>query len=97
MSQLSTGLADHERKRHGGAAKSGDDRLPSESKPDPLAGYYTEKELSALLKKGRRTLRNWRKAGEGPPFAVLGVTVIYPIAGVDKWLTKRVQTPVRGK
>jgi hypothetical protein len=91
MSQLSTGLSDSERKQRHGADRSSDD------KPNPLAGYYTEAELSHLLKKGQRTLRKWRLAGEGPPFAKLGVTIIYPIAGVDKWLARRVQTPARAR
>jgi hypothetical protein len=60
------------------------------AKPNPLAGYYTEAELSDLLKKGQRTLRNWRLAKEGPPSAELGRTIVYPIDGVQKWLAKRV-------
>lgn len=87
MSQLSTGLSDAERKQRHSADRSSSD------KPNPLDAYYTEAELFALLKKGQRTLRNMRIRGDGPPFAKLGSTIIYPIAGVEKWLQKRVQTP----
>ena len=35
-----------------------------------------------------RTLENLRQRGDGPPFAKIGRRVVYPLAGLDAWLTE---------
>jgi hypothetical protein len=51
-----------------------------------LADYYREPELAQELKKHRRTIKRWRDLQIGPPFAMLGPEIIYPIATTKAWL-----------
>lgn len=65
--------------------------------PGPVLGdqdleSYTEKELAPRLKVTRQTLRNWRKAGCGPPFLRIGRNVRYPHRGFILWLDTQSRT-----
>ena len=66
-----------------------------------LAGYYTEDDLLAELRKknikltNKRTLRLWRQRREGPPYTKFGKTVLYPDDGFIAWLKAQTQQPVR--
>ena len=42
-----------------------------------LADWMTEEEAAAAVDKTVRTLRDWRKRREGPPYAFFGRTVRY--------------------
>lgn len=46
---------------------------------------YTEREMSELTGKSRKTLYNWRKEGKGPSFKRVGRTVFYPSDRYDEW------------
>jgi helix-turn-helix protein len=58
-----------------------------------LAGYLTEPELAAQLKKSRRALQDWRQRRVGPPWTQLGNTILYSEASVRAWL-KTLEQPV---
>jgi hypothetical protein len=62
---------------------------------DLLAGYLTENEQAALLKKTVRTLRGWRKRREGPPWTKNGKQFLYNIEWTREWLAANRQDPVR--
>jgi hypothetical protein len=51
-----------------------------------LGGYFREPELARELNKHPRTLKRWRDLGIGPPFAMLGSEIIYPISEAKAWL-----------
>jgi helix-turn-helix protein len=65
------------------------------TKPGLLDGFLKEPELARELDKKEQTLRKWRRTGEGPPWTNIGSTVVYPIDGFRRWLTKRVRTSPR--
>lgn len=53
--------------------------------------YLTTDELSGRWK-GRisvRTLSNWRSAGTGPKYTKAGGRILYPLAEVSAWETRR--------
>ena len=50
---------------------------------------YTEREIAPRLKVTRQTLRNWRKAGIGPPFTKIGRNVRYPHRLFVAWLQRQ--------
>jgi hypothetical protein len=52
-----------------------------------LAGFFREPELARELNKHPRTLKRWRDLGIGPPFAMLGSEIIYPIPETRAWLS----------
>jgi len=56
-----------------------------------LDRYLTDPELCRELKVTSRTTRKWRQAGEGPPWATIGATILYPIDDFHAWLRKRVR------
>ena len=60
-----------------------------------LADYFHESELATEIKKTLRTLRAWRKSRKGPPWTLLGGTVIYRREAFRKWLLDQEQQPVR--
>jgi Helix-turn-helix domain len=62
-----------------------------------LDGLATEDELSAEIKKTKRTLREWRQRGVGPPFVRLGETIYYPREKVREWIASLIKEPVRAK
>jgi hypothetical protein len=69
-------------------------------KMSPLTGYLTEAELSTelLARTGVgtvRTLRSWRSQRIGPPWANLGITIVYPVDGFQAWLRDQIQQPDR--
>jgi hypothetical protein len=67
---------------------------------DILKDYLTEEELSEAARERnlpgtRRTLRQWRARGEGPPWARFGRDIIYPRAGFSAWLESKIKKPRR--
>jgi len=46
---------------------------------------FTEREMSELTGKSRKTLFNWRKSGKGPSYIKVGRTVLYPSDKYDEW------------
>jgi hypothetical protein len=66
------------------------------SPPSSLAdlGYIDDAQLSKMLRVTPATLRNWRCAGKGPPFATVhGRHIAYPVDAVRRWLAQRTVTP----
>jgi hypothetical protein len=51
-----------------------------------LGDYYRESDLARELNKHQRTIKRWRDLGVGPPYAVLGVEIVYPISKTKAWL-----------
>jgi hypothetical protein len=60
-----------------------------------LAGYLSEPDLAAQLKKTVRTLQSWRQQRKGPPWTQIGCTVLYSEDGTRAWLKSLEQQPVR--
>jgi hypothetical protein len=58
-----------------------------------LDEFVTVDELAVELKRNRRTLDRWEKAGTGPPRTYVGKTVLYNRASVRKWLAKQEHVP----
>lgn len=57
-------------------------------------GYLLDSEVAEVIRKAPNTLRNWRARGMGPPYAkVDGDLIVYPIAGLKKWIADRTVTP----
>jgi hypothetical protein len=48
----------------------------------------TPEEVAAHLRRGLRTLANWRCRGFGPAFYRTGARVVYARADVDDWLAR---------
>jgi hypothetical protein len=61
-----------------------------------LDGYETVDEVCEELGITARTARKWRQTGEGPPWANIGATILYPVAEFHRWLAKRVRNTRRG-
>jgi hypothetical protein len=51
-----------------------------------LDDYFTEEELCRQLKKGLRTIRQWRKEGVGPPITRVGRVVLFHKESTRAWL-----------
>jgi hypothetical protein len=62
-----------------------------------LAGYLTEAEFAAEIKKSRRTLQIWRQQRTGPPWVQIGNTILYSEDGTRAWLKTLEQQPVRSR
>jgi hypothetical protein len=62
-----------------------------------LAGYLTETDLAAQLKKSVRTLQSWRHGRKGPPWTQIGATIFYSEDGTRAWLKTLEQQPVRSR
>jgi hypothetical protein len=60
-----------------------------------LAGYLSESDLAAQLKKTVRSLQSWRTKRTGPPWTKIGCNVFYSEDGVRAWLKTQEQQPVR--
>ena len=60
-----------------------------------LAELIPEKELAEAFGKTPRTLRNWRKNQEAPPWCRLGRDVFYFRKDVEPWLLRRKRAPLR--
>jgi hypothetical protein len=67
------------------------------SKPAFLADYSREEEQAAKLGVTRRTLRQWRSDGIGPPFAMMAARVYYHDPSTVKWLRDQQQDPALAK
>jgi hypothetical protein len=71
------------------ALLEGRDAVPADvapARPGLLADWATEQELAAELRKDPRTLQRWRKLAIGPPFAMVGETIIYHRPACTSWL-----------
>jgi excisionase family DNA binding protein len=53
--------------------------------------YLTEAELAELLKVSVKTVRNWRKAGTGPPALRLGRGIRYRRRDVEAWASDQAE------
>jgi len=52
--------------------------------------FYTEAEVCALLRVDPRTMRNWRKAGTGPPYMRIGnLWLRYEKEALNVWIAER--------
>ena len=69
-------------------------KIPSSTAP-LLAGYLTEDEYAAEIKKKRRTVRGWRRIGKGAAVTWVGRTPYYRIEAVHDWLLSREKKPPR--
>jgi excisionase family DNA binding protein len=49
--------------------------------------YLTTQEVAALCRTSPETVRFWRYAGKGPASFKCGRRVLYPKAGVQRWLS----------
>lgn len=57
-------------------------------------GFMEPGEVASLLDVKPVTLCNWRAAEKGPPFTkVHGNKIVYPVAGVQRWLAQQTITP----
>ncbi len=70
--------------------------------PRILDDYFTEPQLAEELgREGKplkiRTLQNWKTRGLGPPWVRVRQQVLYPKAGVRKWLEANTRHPVRAR
>jgi hypothetical protein len=61
-----------------------------------LAAYIAEPEAAAELGVDKRTLRKWRRAGQGPPgWLKIGRCFYYRIETIEAWLRDREAKPLR--
>lgn len=51
--------------------------------------FLTTAEVADLLRAPVDTVRYWRQIGSGPPAAKVGRRVLYPRAGVEKWVASK--------
>jgi hypothetical protein len=51
-----------------------------------MTRFLTEKHISSHLSVSVRTLQNWRRIKQGPPFHKAGRRVLYDPAEVDAWI-----------
>lgn len=51
-----------------------------------LADFLSPEELGAQLRKTPRSLSQWRRTKQGPPYVKIGNTVLYQRAAVSAWL-----------
>lgn len=54
---------------------------------------YTVEHVAAALHVKPRTLAEWRKAEQGPPWAKFGMVVIYPAAEFEAWFDSQIRRP----
>jgi hypothetical protein len=57
--------------------------------------WLGEAEAAAELDKSVRTLRDWRRAGKGPPYALFGRTIKYNRQTLAEHYKAKEVTPVR--
>ena len=69
----------------------------AEASASLFADYATEDELSSELKKGKRTLRQWRQRRTGPPFVKVENLILYPRNGARCWLKNLETDPATDK
>lgn len=64
--------------------------LPATGAAEALpAEFLTVRDLSEFIDKASQTLANWRLAGTGPAFSVVGNRILYARADVLSWLLAR--------
>jgi len=61
-----------------------------------VLGVISELELSLMLEVAERTLRDWRKTGEGPQFIRVGRLTYYLMADVHIWMLDRRESKTLG-
>jgi hypothetical protein len=66
--------------------------MASDSKPVFLADYDDEKETAAGLGVCVKTLRNWRRDNNGPPYTIVANRLYYYRPSTQKWLRSKEQT-----
>lgn len=49
-------------------------------------GTLAESEFLILAGIAPATAKSWRALGRGPPYALIGNAVVYPIAGIAEWI-----------
>lgn len=54
---------------------------------------YTAEHVASVLHVKERTLREWRRTGQGPAWGKFGATVIYPAAEFDEWFHAQIRRP----
>lgn len=54
--------------------------------------FMSESDLASLADVKLSTLEAWRKRGEGPEYALLGKSYLYPLAGVESHLLSKVKS-----
>ena len=65
---------------------------------NPFSDYLTKQQFCSAVPGGpisERTADRWHVLRVGPPRVKCGRTVLYPAAGVKKWLEERTQAPPR--
>lgn len=62
------------------------ERLAAQGFVVTLTGLVAEPAAAAVLGVARGTLRNWRCAGNGPPFVKIRGRVWYPLALLVEWI-----------
>ena len=62
-----------------------------------IAEYLTPEQLAATLGKSTRTLARWDRLRIGPPRTSVGKMVLYPIAGVQRWLAANTKIRCRAQ
>lgn len=63
-----------------------------------LRNYIAEPEAAIELGIDKRTLRKWRRAGEGPPgYVRIGHRFFYRAEVIEAWLRSREAKPIRQK
>jgi hypothetical protein len=55
--------------------------------------WIPEAEYARLIGRTRRTLRNWRRKGIGPPFSIAGKSALYRRSSWPEYLTSIEQRP----
>ena len=53
-------------------------------------------EAAQALSVSPRTLHEWRKQPNGPPCAVIGSVVLYPVRELAEWLTSQTSRGTQG-
>ncbi len=60
-----------------------------------IPGYKTELQTAEELGLRVRTLRQWRRLGEGPAYAKFGRQILYRVESLTAWLRSQETQPVR--
>jgi Helix-turn-helix domain len=58
-------------------------------------GYCDDLKTAKRLRQERRTLRDWRRKGEGPPYVRIGRKIFYNNESLAAWLKQHEIQPVR--
>jgi hypothetical protein len=67
------------------------------SNAEPILGaFLTREELALELRRNPRTLDRWEVLGVGPPRTLVGRTILYRRASVQKWLAAQERPCILG-